>query len=327
VSQPRPDVFVIQKQTAIERYTKRNLNIDFFEYLERDGQNVTRLAEAHNMHLEARHTLVKALDSAGVSYEMHNLDDLQSGAFPLFDGTAGSGLQPNKKLVISLGGDGTLLHASHFCGNDIALLGINSCPVHSVGHLCAVLPTNIETSLTAALNQSLPFHTVNRLRIEALENKKHIPFALNDILFCHKHPAATSRYQITLNSLNTSLHQSEKQHSSGVWISTPAGATAAIRSYGLQEPSLTSRQFLFAVRELYAASGHSYSLLRQTLDGKDHEISFFCRMRQGMVCVDGPDSSFPVGFGETIRISMPECAQLKIALPPAQSRQASQEIS
>ncbi len=319
-----PDVIVIQKQTAIERYTKRNLNIDFFEYLERDGQNVARLADAHNMHIEARHALVHTLHHLGVSYSLYNLDDLQNGAFEYFNASSQQGFQPAQKLIVSLGGDGTLLHASHYCGGDVRLLGINSCPVHSVGHLCAVLPAHIEKALTSALDGSLTFHTANRLQVKASGSEKNIPLALNDILFCHKHPAATSRYQITLQTTDASLQQSEKQHSSGVWISTPAGATAAIHSYGLPIPELTSTNYLFAVRELYNAPGQSYSLLRQTIDGKNHELSFFCRMRQGMVCVDGPDSSIPVGFGETITISMPENAGLKIALPP-KNREARQE--
>ncbi len=322
---PRPDIFVVQKQTAIERYTKRNLNIDFFEYLERDGQNVARLADAHNMHLEARHSLVRALETLGVSYEIHNLDDLQNGTFGYYNGTPNSGLQPNKKLVVSLGGDGTLLHASHHCGNDVRLLGINSCPIHSVGHLCAVLPQKIETSIAAALSNTLDFQNVQRLHVQTTGGQQNIPLALNDVLFCHKHPAATSRYQITLTAMDGSLHCSEKQHSSGVWVSTPAGATAAIRSYKLNASKLTAREFLYAVRELYTPPGESYSLLRQTLDGEKHELSFFCRMRQGLVCIDGPDSSVPVGFGETIKISMPHYAQLQIALPP-QNRATQQEI-
>lgn len=308
---PNPDVIVIQKQTAIERYTKRNLN--FAEYLEKDGRN--KHLEAHNAHLESQNILLHALKKLNVSFEMYNLDELQSGAFEFFNGSPQSGLQPARKLVVSLGGDGTLLHTSHHCGGNVSLLGINSCPEHSVGHLCASVPKSIESDLEAALTGKASFVNVNRLCIDVSGTRTGIPFALNDILFCHKHPAATSRYQISLHTLNDSSVPCEKQHSSGVWVAAPAGATAAIRSYELPVPELTDSKFLFAVRELYFPPGESYSLMRQTLDGKKHELSFFCRMRQGMVCIDGPDSSVPVGFGETIKISMPECASIRIAKP------------
>ena len=40
-------------------------------------------------------------------------------------------------LVVTVGGDGTLLAASHDVGPDSALLGVNSSPNHSVGFFCA----------------------------------------------------------------------------------------------------------------------------------------------------------------------------------------------
>jgi NAD+ kinase len=307
------DVFVVQKQTAIERYTKRNLSVDFFEYLERDGQNLTRLADVHNTHMKARHALAHSLESRGISFQMCNLDDLIAFGVGYFDGEKG-GLQPKRNLVISLGGDGTLLHASHHCGGKVALLGINSCPDHSVGHLCAVNSYQIEEALDRFEAGRLEMTPVSRIRVKT-ESNASLPLALNDVLLCHKHPAATSRYQLSVHNTDEGTTVSEKHKSSGVWVATPAGATAAIATYGLPPPPFTAREFLFAVREIYTPPGESYSLLRQTLDGKVSELSFFCRMRQGLVCIDGPDSQTELGFGESIHISMPEVAQLLLALP------------
>lgn len=307
------DVVVVQKQTAIERYTKRDLGVDFFEYLERDGQDLTRLASVHNTHMQARHTLTRALESRGITYQFCNLDELAAFGVDYFDGQNG-GLRPKVGVVISLGGDGTLLHASHHCGGDVKLIGINSCPDHSVGHLCAASTPNIEHILDELFSEKLQFRPVSRLKVQS-DSGKLLPFALNDILMCHKHPAATSRYQLTLRDVCNNNHVSEKQKSSGVWVATPAGATAAISTYGLPMPPITSREFLFAVRELYTPPNHEYSLIRQKLDGNLFELSFFCRMRQGLICIDGPDSQADLGFGESVRISMPESGELLMAVP------------
>ena len=49
---------------------------------------------------------------------------------------------------------------------------------------------------------------------------------LNDALFCHRSPAATTRYILKLGKLV------EEQKSSGFWIGPAAGSTAAQRSAG-----------------------------------------------------------------------------------------------
>ncbi len=307
------DVFVVQKQTAIERYTKRNLGVDFFEYLERDGQDLTRLASVHNTHMQARHALTRALELRGITYQMCNLDELTSFGVEYFNGECG-GLRPKAGVVISLGGDGTLLHASHHCGGDVKLLGINSCPDHSVGHLCAAGAAQIEETLNRLFDTKVQFRPVSRIKVKT-DSGKALPFALNDILMCHKHPAATSRYQLTLHDVANGTHISEKHKSSGVWVATPAGATAAISTYGLSVPAITSHEFLFAVREIYTPPNQAYSLICQKLDGKLFELSFFCRMRQGLICIDGPDSQAELGFGESVQISMPETGRLLMAVP------------
>ena len=68
--------------------------------------------------------------------------------------------------------------------------------------------------------------------------------ALNDVLIAHQHPAATSRYLVRLGRI------SETHRSSGLWVSTPAGSTAGIRSSGGAVLPLRSRRLQFRAREL-----------------------------------------------------------------------------
>lgn len=288
------DVIVIQKQTALERYTNRDLNIDFLDYLSQDNQGREKLNFAHDSHVKSRNILIHSLNKLNMSYVMLNLDELKQNKLNFFDEKLPhSGLMPKQKLVISLGGDGTLLHASHHVGGDVELLGINSCPQHSVGHLCAIHPCHtLETLGQILIEKKRPSQLVKRLRVKLSNNTHNVPLALNDILISHKHPAATSRYQISI--LNTEGHvvQSEKQLSSGLWISTAAGSTAAIASYGLPAQALTSHKLLLACREPYAAKGENMQLNKFTVDGQTHSLSIFSRMRQGMICLDGQILAF-----------------------------------
>ncbi len=305
------DVVIIQKQTTLERYTKQTLNIDFYDYLIQDNQGKEILNLAHNTHLESRKTLLQLLKQLNMTYAIFNLDELKQNNFNFFDeNNPRSGLNPKQKLVISLGGDGTLLHASHYVGGAVKLLGINSCPKNSVGHLCFTVPEDIVQILEEILlHKKYHLQTVKRLRVN-LSNNRRPPLALNDVLLSHLHPAATSRYQISILNKKSEVMQIEKQLSSGLWISTAAGSTAAIASYGFPPEPLNSSKILGACREPYSPNGSELRLEKFTLDGKNQSLSIFSRMRQGLVCLDGPDFSAQFGFGETIEISSPESASL-----------------
>ncbi|APJ04152.1 NAD(+)/NADH kinase [Silvanigrella aquatica] len=313
--QSEVDVYIIQKQTTLERYTKRTLNVDFFDYLERDKQNPVPLQEAHKEHLKSRKILIKALEKHSLSYKIFNLDEISENNFCYFsDKCEKSGLNPKKKLVISLGGDGTLLHASHHVGGDVCLLGINSCPEHSVGHMCPIVPKYIEQAIDCFVNHKFKTTSVRRIKLE-VSRKQILPLALNDVLLCNRHPAATSRYQISICSHNEQKEiESEKQLSSGLWVSTSAGSTAAISCYGFEKASINSSNMFVAVREPYTPRNENLSLQKFSLNGDEKSLLFFSRMRQGLVCVDGPDSCGHLGFGDTVHMSLPDECSIKLIL-------------
>ena len=307
------DVVVIQKQTALERYTRRNINIDFLDYLSQDIQNKDKLDSAHKEHVESRRVLLEKLNQLNLSFVLLNLDELKENQLSFFsENSLLSGIRPKKKVVISLGGDGTLLHASHHVGEDIQLLGINSCPDHSVGHLCAAVSKKTDEILEKVfVDKKVRTQLVNRLRVK-LKDHENIPLALNDILVSHLHPAATSRYKISILDESHKVTQVEKHFSSGLWISTAAGSTAAIASYGFLPEPLDSTKILVACREPYALNGHANELNKFSIDGQSQSLCLFSRMRQGLVCLDGPDFSVQFGFGETIDVSSPKNAALNL---------------
>jgi NAD+ kinase len=301
------DVVIIQKQTALERYTKHISNVDFLDYLSQDKISKQELKEAHKIHENSREVLLGELKKLNLNYAIYNLDELKETQLCFFDeNKKNSGLNPKKKLVIALGGDGTLLHASHHIGGDVTLLGINSCPQNSVGHLCAAHPKDIPFILKKVLvEKNYPIQKLQRLHLKCARHK-NTPLALNDIFVSHLHPAATSRYQMSLLDKNGHTIESEKQLSSGVWMSTAAGSTAAISSYNFPPEPLASRHILVAVREPYHRNGVIQKMNHLVVDGDTQKISLFSRMRQGIVCIDGSDFSIQFGFGETIEVSSSE---------------------
>jgi NAD+ kinase len=326
------DIVVIQKQTALERYTRRALNVDFLEYVEQGGGSLDDLRESHDDHVAARRVVQNALSARGLTYVLWNLDELALRGLtpfrPSFAATPGTpGIRPRKGLVIALGGDGTLLHASHYVGEETLLLGVNSCPPHSVGALCAATAPTFSTLLDAALGGYATVVPTRRLLVGTSDGHA-LPLALNDLLLCNQHPAATSRYQISVvqecdppsygEGTCVPLRM-EAQLSSGLWVAAPAGSSAVIRGYGLPQLPLDSHAFHLAVREPYVgmeerafAPNGGYQLDRLTLNGDLESLSLFCRMRTGLVCVDGPDNGIRLGFGARVTISMPSETALRL---------------
>src|SRR3954469_10751550 len=99
------------------------------------------------------------------------------------------------RFVVTVGGDGTLLAASHWVTR-AGLLGVNSAPKSSVGYLTATRRTAVARDLARIAKGELLPQAVSRVEVE-LDGKRLLP-ALNDVLIAHEQPAATSRYRLRL---------------------------------------------------------------------------------------------------------------------------------
>jgi NAD+ kinase len=116
---------------------------------------------------------------------------------------------------------------------------------------------------------------------------------LNDALFCHRSPAATSRYIVTLDGVV------EEQKSSGFWIGPAAGSTAAQRSGGGKILPLTSKRLQLVVREPYTPEGERLSLTRVLVpDGK--KLVVRSKIREGRLFIDGPHEFVDIEMGDCL---------------------------
>jgi NAD kinase len=112
---------------------------------------------------------------------------------------------------------------------------------------------------------------------------------------------------------NKSEQWSEKQVSSGVWISTPIGSTAGIGSYGLPILPPESPQILVAVREPYVHATRPLLHQKFTYFPAKSDVFLSCEMSQGLLCIDGADFTLPLSYGDEFSIKSDSRFELKIS--------------
>jgi len=198
-------------------------------------------------------------------------------------------------FVVSIGGDGTALGASHYVRQG-AMIGVNSAPGDSVGHFCSVNRRNFAERLGSILDGAWRPRELARLQI-TLDELPLPELALNDVLIAHDCPAATTRYLIEAGG-----HE-EEHRSSGLWIATAAGSTAGIRSAGGRVMPPGSRRMQYLVRELYREPKRSYALTRGFIE-PDQTITIASKMPAGELYVDGARTLYKFPFGARAQIAI-----------------------
>jgi NAD+ kinase len=199
------------------------------------------------------------------------------------------------RFVVTVGGDGTLLTASHHVAG-AAVLAVNSAPADSVGHFCLTDRRDFAATLDAIEGGRLRPTPVRRLGA-ALDGRPLAEPVLNDLLVTHQNPAATSRYRLAARG------RAEEHRSSGLWIATAAGSTAGIRSAGGRVLPLRSRRLQFRARELYRERRRAYRLHHGFL-GPGEALVVDSKMEAGFVYLDGARTAYPFPFGARLRVSV-----------------------
>lgn len=199
-------------------------------------------------------------------------------------------------LVITVGGDGTLLEAARKMRPNQLLLGVNSDPEWSVGKFCHADSRNFQRIIKNAVSGSSRIRHLHKLRIGLRKGGTTIRIeCLNDVLICHANPAAMSRYRITLGNI------SEEHRSSGIWIASAAGSSGAILSAGGQQLPEQSRSIQYRPRELYCVRNLSYRLKGGLISGREATIKSL--MLRGRIFVDGSHIEYPFPYGSQAVIS------------------------
>ena len=198
-------------------------------------------------------------------------------------------------MIVTIGGDGTVLRAAQYVKNQL-ILGINSVPDVSVGALCSIKINEIEEKIAQIAQGKIKVKNLSRIKLQI--NNKALSFEpINDILFTNISPAGTSRYLIAVNQ------KKEEHKSSGLWVSTPSGSTAAIFAAGGQKQKPTDKRIQYLVREPYEGIYNPYSLTKGFI-AKGKKLTITSKMIQSKIYLDGPTTHFPIYYGDKITFSL-----------------------
>lgn len=272
-------VLLIYKKSILSIYGRERRDRRFLRLLKKKDPSVARVHQSHDEHVAAMAAVREALRQAGCKTETAYRARIPNG-----DGF---------DLVVTLGGDGTLLEAARSVG-DTPVLAVNSAPSSSYGFFCGATGATFADVLAQFLKGRAPTVRFTRMRVSV--NGVAIPHAvLNDVLFCHRVPAATSRYLVTLRK------RTEDHRSSGIWFSTAAGSTAAIRSAGGEVLPVNSRRIQYLVREPFMPGKERYAIHHGFL-APGEAIEVCSKMRTGMIYMDGPHLRRPLDMGDVVRV-------------------------
>lgn len=267
---------VIYKKSNYQRYVQERRNRRIARLVAEGDKTVEKLEHSHQAHQRTVERTRALLKEMGVRASFRYL-------------------ATNKKtsegydLVITLGGDGTLLWASHMVTEDRPMVAINTAPGSSVGYFCAGDSNNLEQVLADACEGRLRKTLLTRMSVE-LEGRVLSRRVLNDVLFCHEVPAATTRYLIRHGGLE------EDHKSSGIWIGPAAGSTAAQRSAGGRVLPIRSERLQWVVREPYTPDPEGYELPKGLVEPGE-ELRVRSKIDAGRIYIDGPHRVHRVPFG------------------------------
>jgi NAD+ kinase len=95
----------------------------------------------------------------------------------------------------------------------------------------------------------------------------------------------------------------EGQKSSGIWVSTATGSTAAINAAGGVTMPIDSRHLQYCVREIMRSGAPKYSLVGGVYDPDLLQLAIENRNENGMLALDGQHGVIELALGDWIHIN------------------------
>lgn len=138
-----------------------------------------------------------------------------------------SDISKDTECVISIGGDGTLLHAAKDLSDlDAVFVGVNK---GNLGFLAEISPNEIYASLDKLLSDQFNIESRMMLKGEVIREGKTVysSVVLNDIVIHRGHELAITDYDVFVNGDMLGTYQAD-----GIILSTPTGSTAYNLSAG-----------------------------------------------------------------------------------------------
>lgn len=298
----RPKIVVALKKTVFQTFVVEKNDAHLRKLLRKNDESVARMERAHEDHEETTEDVLDTIRELGARVTVVR------GAHTNWRATP--------DLVVTVGGDGTLLATSHRISHRVPLLGINSAPNYSVGFFCGGTKATARTTLVRALEGKLAATELTRMSV-LLNGKKIHDRVLNEALLCHASPAATSRY--ILRKLPLSRGFVEEQRSSGLFVGPAAGSTAAQRSAGGKILPIRSHSLQFVVREPYPASANKYV---RGLIKPEESLRIASKMPDARLFLDGHAIVFKIAIGDVVQLKRSDDPLTVLGLARAARKQA-----
>lgn len=274
-------IFVVYKRSVYQKYVLDEGHEKMQQLISQKHESATTLLSAHEKHMASLNQVLKTLDACGVPYDTETRNNLHQ-----IDGY---------DLILTVGGDGTFLYSAHLA-DDQLIMGINSAPSVSVGALCSIKHHQFEAKLKEILNGTYRIKALPKIRIQ-LNGHNLRTEAVNDVLYTNVSPAATSRYLIKVGRTQ------EEHKSSGIWIATSTGSTAAIHAAGGKKMKPGDELLQYLVREPYQGIYNSYELTRGFLK-KPAKLGIINKMVESRLYIDGPRDAINLHYGDELKFSL-----------------------
>ncbi len=278
-------VLVLVKETYLEQVLKAGDEAQLADIRARRS-GVESVQASHQEHEETLAHVVGTLKSAGLEVvQVRQLDDFAR-------------LMPGVDLIVTVGGDGTFLRISHEVQTAVPVLGVNSAPITSFGHFCLTDRHGFAAVLAAILRSEIQPIKLLRLRLTLNGVPLREP-VLNEVLVAHKHPAGTSRYQLTVQG------KSANHKGSGLLIAAPAGSTGFLRSEGGPVLPITARCFAYQKRAPFLRLFEKQTFLRGIVRAGD-PLQLVSQMQGGKLFVDGEHIEYDFPRGSILTVEAAE---------------------
>ena len=184
----------------------------------------------------------------------------------------------NSDLVLSIGGDGTILSTIRRIGNNsIPVLGIH---IGNLGFLAQATKENIDKALECLVNKNYKLEERLLLEVKIKNNGNKTYHAFNDVVVDHGNSGRILKSRVYVNDTHINNYESD-----GIIINTPTGSTGYSLSSGgpIIYPNLN-------VVNITPISSHSLSARPIVLSSDSYiEIKFTEKFNDAALTIDGQE--------------------------------------
>ncbi|WCL50281.1 NAD+ kinase [Leptospira sp. GIMC2001] len=280
-------IVIVTRSTRLEESIRKfNTKGQAKFYVTNRGQSFEDYELEYDNYSKAKEQVIRAIDP-GIKYHLIDRSYLTNYVFG-----------PND-LVLTLGQDGLVVNtAKYLTGQPI--FAVNPDPARFDGVLLPFTTDDIQTNLSRVFEAQPSFHDITMAQVQLGDNQKL--YAFNDFFIGPK-SQSSARYTIHYRS------ESERQISSGIIVSTPAGSTGWFSSVfnmangmnrfanseiqlTLTQMSWSDKRLLFAVREPFMSQWSKADIVAGTVDSGEELVLESHMPENGVIFSDGMETDF-----------------------------------